>query len=332
MGRRRKGRPVHGWLVVDKPGGITSNDVVTRLRRLTGAAKVGHAGTLDPLATGILPLAFGEATKTVAHVMEGLKVYRFTVRWGEARNTDDADGEVTATSAVRPGRAEIEAVLPRFSGEIMQVPPVFSAVKVAGRRAYALARADEPPELKARSGWVEEIRLLRIVDRDHAEFEVVSGKGVYMRSLARDLAAALGTVGHIAKLRRLAVGPFREEDAIPLEKLDALGHSSAAFERLLPVETALDDIPALALTESEAARIRRGQPVAVLRTKDRETITSLDDGSMLCAMAGGKLIALTRLEGRQIHPVRLINQIVGDIADVDHSRTEAGIDSRIRDR
>ncbi|MDJ0949638.1 MAG: tRNA pseudouridine(55) synthase TruB [Alphaproteobacteria bacterium] len=318
MAKRRRGRPVHGWLIIDKPKGITSNAVVGRLKALTGAAKVGHAGTLDPLATGVLPLALGEATKTVAYVMEGQKAYRFTLRWGEARATDDAEGEVTATSPVRPDRAAVEAVLADFTGDIMQVPPAYSAVKVGGRRAYALARADRPPDLPARPGWVAEITLVEMTDQDHAVFEVICGKGVYMRSLARDIARALGTVGHIADLRRLAVGPFLEAHAIPLAKLEALGHSPAVLEHLLPVETALDDIPALALTAAEVVRIRSGQPVAVLRAEDRRTIERLEDGALLCAMAAGKLVALTRLDGRQIHPFRVINQSDGANLDVDH--------------
>ena len=318
MGRRRKGRRVDGWLIVDKPSGITSNAVVTRLRRCTGAAKVGHAGTLDPLATGVLPLAFGEATKTIAHVMDSTKVYRFTVRWGEARDTDDAEGAVTAASDVRPVTAAIAAALPHLEGEIMQVPPAYSAIKVDGKRAYALARADRPPKLAPRPGRVMRFTLIRERDPDHAEFEVVAGKGVYMRALARDLALALGTVGHITVLRRLSVGRFREGDAIPLEFFESVGHSAPALEHLLPVETALDDIPALALTESEVVRIRHGQPVAVLRSEDFRTIESLDDGAVICAMAAGKLVALTRLSGRQIHPVRVINPPNGEHTDVDY--------------
>ncbi len=318
MARRRRGRPIDGWLVVDKPIGVTSSAVVARLKAITGAAKVGHAGTLDPLATGVLPLAFGEATKTVAYAMERRKAYRFTLRWGEGRDTDDAEGRVTATSPVRPNEQAIVQVLPEFTGTIMQVPPAYSAIKVGGKRAYALARAEAPPELAPRPARIDALRLVEFPDEDHAVFEVLSGKGVYMRALARDIAAALGTVGYVGALRRLSVGPFSEAQAIPLEKLEALGHSAAALEHLLPVETALDDIPALALTESEVIRIRSGQPVAVLRTEDRRTIESLDEGAILCAMAAGKLVALTRLEGLQIQPVRVINQVDGDMIDVDH--------------
>ena len=248
---RRRGNPVHGWLIVDKPAGLTSAAVVGKIRRLTEAAKVGHGGTLDPLATGVLPLALGEATKTVPYVMDGRKEYQFTVRWGEARTTDDGDGDITETCEIRPTRAQIDAVIPSFVGSVQQVPPAFSAVKVDGQRAYALARADKPVALTARLVRIECLELLAIHDPDHAEFRVAAGKGAYMRSLARDLALALGTVGHVSALRRTAVGPFSENDAISLDKLLALGHSAALFEKLLPIETALDGILALVLTEAE---------------------------------------------------------------------------------
>jgi tRNA pseudouridine55 synthase len=248
MGRRKGGTPVHGWLVLDKPFGMSSSRAVGAVRHLLGAAKAGHGGTLDPLATGILPIALGEATKTVAWAMAGRKTYRFTLRWGEARATDDAEGAVTATSEARPGAAEIAAVLPRFTGTIQQVPPAYSALKLAGERAYDLARRGETVELAPRTAEIFALRLLGVIDEDHAEFEVETGKGVYVRSLGRDIALALGTVAHIAALRRLAVGRFTLERAISLDKLEALRHSAAVFEHLLPIETALDDIPAMALT------------------------------------------------------------------------------------
>lgn len=310
MARRRKGEKVDGWLVVDKPQGLTSTAVVTRVRRLFNAAKAGHAGTLDPIATGVLPVALGEATKTVAFAMEGRKTYRFTVRWGERRATDDAEGELVASTAARPTESEVRAALPRFVGEVAQVPPAYSAIKVEGQRAYALARAGEAPELEARAVRIDRIDLLGMPDKDHADFEVSCGKGAYMRGLVRDLAAALGTCGHIARLRRLAVGRFSERDAIPLDKLEALGHSAAALEHLLPVETALADIPALALTEIEAKLLRSGRPVQVLRTADRVRIDGMAEGEVVCAMAGGKPVALTRLSHGpvlQLHPVRVLN-------------------------
>jgi tRNA pseudouridine55 synthase len=307
MARRRQGRPVHGWLVIDKPAGMSSAAVVAKARRALDAEKAGHGGTLDPLATGLLPIAFGEATKTVAYVMEGPKTYRFTIRWGEARSTDDAEGAVIAASPVRPTRAQIEAVLPEFTGRIRQVPPAYSAIKVDGQRAYDLARADEAPELEPRSVDILSVRLLAQPDPDHAEFEVSSGKGAYMRSLARDLARRLGTVGHVAALRRVAVGPFREEQAISLERLQALGHSAAAFEALQPIETVLDDIPALALTGEEADRLRQGQAIALIKRSDLARVENLEPGATVFATCAGRPVALTRYEAGSLRPVRVLN-------------------------
>jgi len=307
MARRRKGRNINGWLVIDKPSGMTSTEVVNRVRRLLDARKVGHGGTLDPLATGLLPLAFGEATKTVAWVMEGDKTYRFTVRWGEARDSDDAEGEVIAESDARPTREDIEAVLPRFVGEIEQVPPIFSAIKIDGQRAYDLAREGEEIELKPRLIRIDSFELVEMPDRDHAVFEVKSGKGAYMRSLARDLGEALGCYGHIAQLRRLAVGPFTEEDAISLDSLEQGEHGAAAEEQVLPVETALDDIPALALTEPEAARMRSGQAISLLSRSQAERVRDLEPGDTVCAMSGDKLVAIARFEGGELRPVRVLN-------------------------
>ena len=307
MGRKRRGKPIHGWIVIDKPKGLSSSAAVGRVRRLTGAAKVGHAGTLDPMATGVLPMALGEATKIVSYLMDGAKAYRFTVRWGERRDTDDAEGKVVETSVARPSREQILAVLGKFIGDIEQVPPVFSAIKIGGKRAYELARADQAPEMKPRTVHIEELKLLGVVDSDHAEFEAVSGKGAYMRGLARDLGAALGTVGHIAQLRRTAVGPFHENQAISLDKLESLGHSAPLSEHLLPVETVLDDIPALALTETEARRLRRGQAVPVLPVANRSPFKNIGQGDVVCAMAEGRLVALAKIKGGEIRPFRVIN-------------------------
>ncbi len=307
MGRKRRGKPIHGWLAIDKAAGMTSSFAVGKVRKITGAAKAGHGGTLDPLATGILPVALGEATKTVAFTMDAPKVYRFTVRWGEARTTDDSEGAVTQRSTVRPGEDEIRAVLEGFTGEIEQTPPVFSAVKVDGQRAYALARAKKPGALKPRLVRVHGIELLAMPDRDHADFEVKCGKGTYMRSLARDLAQALGTVGHIGALRRTAVGPFTEEMAISLDNLEALGHSAPLVSYLLPVETALADIPALALTEAEARCLRHGQPVSVLPVASRSPLKNIRQGAVVCAMAGGKPVALAKISGGEIRPLRVLN-------------------------
>ncbi len=307
MGRKRRGKAIHGWIIIDKPGGLSSNAVVGRVRRLTGAAKVGHAGTLDPMATGVLPMALGEATKIVSYLMDGAKAYRFTVRWGEQRNTDDAEGEVVATSDARPAKEQILAVLGNFIGDIEQVPPVFSAIKIEGKRAYALARADQAPEMKPRTIHIEDLKLLSVVDADHAEFEAVSGKGAYMRSLARDLGTALGTVGHIAQLRRIAVGPFDEKQAISLDKLESLRHSAPLSEHLLPVETVLDDIPALALTETEARKLSQGQAIPVLPVASRSPLKNIGQGDVVRVMAEGRLVALAKINGGEIRPFRVMN-------------------------
>jgi tRNA pseudouridine55 synthase len=290
---------LHGWLIIDKPPGMTSARVVAAVKRVTGA-KIGHAGTLDPLATGILPLALGEATKTVQFATAGRKRYRFRVRWGAATDTDDCDGEIVAATPARPDAAAIAAALPRFTGTIWQRPPAYSAIKVAGRRAYALARAGKPPELAARPVEITELRLLCAADPDHAEFEAEVGEGTYIRSLGRDLAEALGTLGHIVELRRLSVGRFTEAEAISLDSAVALGHKLAASEHLLPIETALDDIPALALTAAEAARLRHGQWIPVA---DR-----LDEGTLVGARHDRLIVALARIEGGGLRPVRIINR------------------------
>ncbi|MAF96083.1 MAG: tRNA pseudouridine(55) synthase TruB [Rhodospirillaceae bacterium] len=307
MGRKRRGKAIHGWIIIDKPKGLSSSAVVGRVRRLTGAAKVGHAGTLDPLATGVLPMALGEATKTASYLMDGAKAYRFTVRWGEQRDTDDAEGTIVKTSDVRPTKEQILAVLGNFIGDIEQVPPVFSAIKIDGKRAYELARANRAPEMKPRTIHIEDLRLLGLPDGDHAEFEAVSGKGAYMRSLARDMAAALGTVGHIAQLRRTAVGPFDEKQAISLDKLETLRHSAPLSEHLLSVETALDDIPALALTETEARKLSRGQAIPVLPVASRSPLKNISQGDVVRAMAEGRLVALAKINGGEIRPFRVMN-------------------------
>jgi tRNA pseudouridine55 synthase len=305
--RRKKGGKVDGWLILDKPVDLTSTQAVNIVKRILDAQKAGHAGTLDPLATGILPIALGEATKTVPYAMDASKTYRFSLRFGEARATDDAEGEIVQTSDKRPSDDEIRAILPQFTGLITQVPPAFSAIKVQGERAYDLARAGEVVELEPRQVLIHSIRLLARPNPDEAQFEVISGKGAYMRALGRDLAIGLGTCGHIRDLRRTAVGPFTEDRAISLESLKALGHSPAAFEHLLPVETALDDIPALALTATEAIRLRSGQPVGLLHRQDRDRIYELAPGGMVRAMAEGRLVALTRFEAGELVPVRVLN-------------------------
>jgi tRNA pseudouridine55 synthase len=310
---KHKGNPVHGWVVVDKPSGITSTDVVGIVKRVFDARKAGHAGTLDPMATGVLAVALGEATKTVPFAMDAEKIYRFTACWGEARDSDDAEGAVTATSAVRPSKEEIEAALPSFVGEIQQVPPIYSAIKVDGERAYDLAREGEVPKLDARTIQVREARLLGRPDADHAEFEMLCGKGTYVRAWVRDLALALGTVGHVSALRRVAVGGFSAEDAIPLEKLKSFMHSPAAFEHLRPISTALDGIPALAVTGPDAVRLRSGNPVlmrANLFARIRDVADDRDDLqglTVFLSTQGGEPVALAELAEGELRPFRVFN-------------------------
>jgi len=304
--RRRVKLDIHGWIVLDKPVGMTSTHAVSAVRRLTSARRAGHAGTLDPLASGCLPIALGEATKTVPFVMEGRKRYRFTVRWGEERDTDDAEGRVVATSPVRPADADIRAVLPRFTGVIAQVPPRFSAIKVEGERAYDLARDGEVVELDARPVEIGRLDLVELTDADHADFEAECGKGTYVRALARDMGRLLGAFGHVCALRRTAVGPFGTPDMISLERLEALWHRAAAGEASLadalkPVETALADIPALAVSRADAARLQRGQAV-LLRGRDAPIIRGA-----VYVTASGLLVALAEVDHGEIVPKRVFN-------------------------
>jgi len=305
--RRKRGRPLDGWLIIDKPPGLTSTDVVNKVRRAFDAQKAGHGGTLDPLATGVLPVAFGAATKTVPYVMDGTKLYRFALRFGEARDTDDADGQVTSTSDHRPDDAQIAAALEKFRGDIMQVPPAYSAVKVAGERAYDMAREGRATVLEPRPARVDRFEMVGRPDPDTIDFEVQSGKGVYMRSLARDLAAACGTVGHVAALRRLRVGPFAIAQAIPLDKLLQYGDTApASSDLLLPVLTALADIPALALTEAEAFGLSHGQAISLVNLMGRIPQAADPQGGLARAMAGSRVIGLCRLEDGWLKPERLL--------------------------
>jgi tRNA pseudouridine55 synthase len=305
--RRKRGRPLDGWLIIDKPQGLTSTDVVNRLRRGFDAQKAGHGGTLDPLATGLLPVAFGRATKTVPYIMDGTKLYRFTLRLGEARDTDDADGAITETSPTRPTDAQFHAALPAFRGDIMQVPPVFSAIKVAGERAYDMAREGRPPVLEPRPARVDRFDLVDRPDADHAVFEVQSGKGVYMRSLARDLAQACGALGHIAALRRLRVGPFTERDAITLDKaLPAEDTARSSPDLLLPLTTALADIPALALEAEEVMQFTQGQAISLLTLMGRIPDTAGPGNGLVRAMAAGRVVGLGRLHDGWLRPERIL--------------------------
>ncbi len=290
---------VHGWLILDKPIGLTSTQALGKTRRLLGGKKVGHGGTLDPLATGILPLAFGEATKLIPYVMDGDKEYEFTVRWGEARDTDDAEGQVTAQSDKRPTDDEIRRALPAFIGAISQTPPVFSAIKLDGERAYDLARGGQKVELAPRQVAVHAIELIDQPDADHARFKVACGKGMYVRSLARDLAMNLGTYGHVSELRRTRVGPFRIDGAISLEKLEDLSHKGAALTALLALKAALDDIPALILTASEAQRLRSGQSILI-----RPQHGDVMNARTLLALHQDTPVALVRCEDGEFRVVR----------------------------
>jgi len=304
--KKRDKRDVHGWVVLDKPVGMTSTHAVAVAKRLFAAKRAGHAGTLDPLASGCLPIALGEATKTVPFVMDGRKVYLFTVRWGEERDTDDAEGRVVATSAERPSEDAIRALLSRFTGTIEQVPPRYSAVKVEGERAYDLARDGETVELASRPVDIHSLTLSSVPDPDHALFEAECGKGTYVRALARDMGRALGCSGHVAALRRVSVGPFAEKLMISLEHLEALCHRAAIGEgnladALLPVETALDDIPALAVSQADAARLQRGQAV-LLRGRDAPIFHGT-----VHVTASGHLIALAEVDRGEIVPKRVFN-------------------------
>ena len=264
MSRRKKGEPVHGWLVLDKPEDVTSTQAVGICRRVFNAQKAGHGGTLDPLASGILPIAFGEATKTVGYVMEADKEYVFTVTWGSSTTTQDREGAVTGTSDVRPPREAIEEALKGFVGEISQIPPQYSAIKVNGERAYDLARDGETVELAARQVIVHEAVLRTARPRTEAVIFVRCGKGFYIRALVRDLAGALGAEGHVSKLRRTRVGAFAEDAAIQLSILQQMSDKAALDDTLVPLETALDDIPALAVTGEEASRLRQGREIVLL--------------------------------------------------------------------
>jgi tRNA pseudouridine55 synthase len=303
MARRRKGQAVNGWLIFDKPQGMTSTKAVARLKRLYDAAKVGHAGTLDPLATGILPIAFGEATKTVPFVMDGIKAYRFTVRFGAETDTDDAEGKVTETSSRRPTGEEVEAALPQFTGEITQVPPRYSALKVEGARAYDLARDEEDFELAPRTVTIDRLDVVDHPDPDHCVLEAECGKGTYVRAIARDLGRALQCLGHVEALRRTRVGAFREEDATTLDEVEAAAADGPDALRALlqPVEIALHDLPALNLSSSDAARLRQGQAV-LLRGRDAPIMSG-----PVYAISKGALVALGEVAQGEFRPRRIFN-------------------------
>jgi tRNA pseudouridine55 synthase len=304
--RRREKYDVHGWVVLDKPVGMTSTHAVSVVKRLFKAKRAGHAGTLDPLASGCLPIALGEATKTVPFVMDGRKAYRFTVRWGEERDTDDAEGRVVETSDARPADDAVRAALGQFVGTIEQVPPRYSAIKIAGERAYDIARDGQEVELAARPVDVHRLELVETEDADHATFEAECGKGTYVRAIARDLGRALGCRGHVSALRRTRVGPFTGKNMIALAKLEELCDRAASGEgnladALMPVATALDDIPALAVSRADAARLQRGQAV-LMRGRDAPVFSGT-----LYVTASGQLIALAEVDRGEIVPKRVFN-------------------------
>jgi tRNA pseudouridine55 synthase len=303
MGRRKKGRAIHGWLVLDKPVGMTSTQAVGAVRRLFDARKAGHAGTLDPLATGVLPIALGEATKTVPYAVDGTKHYRFTVRWGAGTDTDDAEGRITATSELRPAREAVEALLPRFTGSILQTPPAFSAIKVDGNRAYDLARAGEVVELEARLVQIDSLVLRDMPDADTAVFEARCGKGTYVRALARDMGTELECLGHLIALRRTRVAPFEEAQAVRLSDLEAAAEEGedALHALLLPIEAALQDLAAISVGQNDAARLLRGQAV-LIRGRDAPTTTG-----QTYATCKGQLIAVGQIEKGELRPVRVFN-------------------------
>ncbi|GAA6188788.1 tRNA pseudouridine(55) synthase TruB [Litorivita sp. NS0012-18] len=298
MARTRKGRDISGWLVVDKPAGITSTAVVNKVKWAFGAKKAGHAGTLDPEATGVLAVALGEATKTVPYITDAMKAYRFSVRLGQATNTDDTEGEVTDTSDARPTDDEIKAALGRFVGDIMQVPPKFSAVKIDGERAYKLARSDEEFEIAARPLYVEELLLAERPDADHVILEMTCGKGGYVRSIARDLGAALGCFGHVEWLRRVWSGPFDVEDAISMEQIEDLAKTPQIDAHLLPLEEGLADLPEVKTTEGGAAKLRNGNPGMVI-------VSDVEYGDECWASLNGEAVAVGIYKAGELHPSRV---------------------------
>jgi tRNA pseudouridine55 synthase len=300
MARSKKGRAVSGWVVIDKPAGITSTAVVNKVKWAFEAQKAGHAGTLDPAATGVLAVALGEATKTVPYITDALKCYRFMVRLGAATSTDDAEGAVIETRAERPSDAQIVDALPAFRGEIMQVPPQFSAVKVDGERAYDLARDGVEMELAARALWVESLEVIARPDADHVELEMVCGKGGYVRSIARDLGQALGCLGHVQWLRRVWSGPFDAAKGASLDDIDRLARSPEIDALLQPLELGLADLPRYEATAEGAARLRNGNPGMVI-------VNGLAYGDEAWASHQGRPVAVGIYRGGELHPTRVFN-------------------------
>lgn len=300
MVRKRKGRDISGWLVVDKPAGVTSTSVVNKVRWALQAKKAGHAGTLDPEATGVLAVALGEATKTVPYVTDANKAYRFVVRLGQATNTDDAEGEVIAESERRPSDSEIKQALMQFVGDIEQVPPQFSAIKIDGVRAYKLAREGEAFDVTARRLWVEELTMVDRPDPDFVELEMVCGKGGYVRSIARDLGQSLGCYGHVQHLRRQWSGPFKAEDGLSLTQIEDMALTDALDAHLMPLEHGLQDVPMAVCDETAAARLRHGNPGMVI-------VRDLEYGDECWAACDGNAIAIGRYKSGELYPSRVFN-------------------------
>jgi tRNA pseudouridine55 synthase len=306
VGRRKKGNPINGWVVLDKPIGMTSTQAVGKVRWLFQAQKAGHAGTLDPLATGILPIALGEATKTVPYAVDGQKAYRFTVKWGAETDTDDAEGQIVERSDLRPTRAAIEGLLPSFLGEILQTPPAFSAIKIDGQRAYDLARQGETVKLEARPVQIDRLELVDMPASDTSVFEAECGRGTYVRAIARDIGRTLGCLGHVTALRRTRVGPFEEAQSVTIDELEEaakLDDGGVEIKSLLrPVESALADLLEVNVSQSDAARLARGQPV-LLRGRDAPVMSG-----EAFALSKGTLIALCEIERGELRPLRVFNQ------------------------
>jgi len=310
MARGKKGNKIDGWINLYKPLGLTSNQALGKVKRALKPQKAGHAGTLDPLASGILPLALGAATKTVEYAQNSIKTYKFTVTWGQQRSTDDGEGDIIQSADQRPSKEEIEALLPEFTGDIEQIPPQFSAVKVDGERAYDIARDGEQVALKSRQVHIESLKILNNTP-DETTFECICGKGTYIRSLARDMGRKLGCFGYISALERTAVGPFTLENAISLDIFENMGDNAAHEDAVLPLQTVLADIPALALKEMEAARLKNGQTLSFLAKPDLDRLKQIGiqtrQETTALALFGDKALALITVEGPEIRPLRILN-------------------------
>jgi tRNA pseudouridine55 synthase len=312
MARRRKGNKINGWINLDKPLSVTSTQAVGKIRRALNAQKIGHGGTLDPLATGVLPIALGEATKTIQFCQDHLKTYSFEVMWGEERDTDDAEGIIINSCNIYPNEEEISGVIKSFTGEIEQIPPQYSAIKIDGKRAYDIARSGQKADIKPRNVYIKSLELIKANDK-HASFRTICGKGTYIRSLARDMARSMGTFGYITKLHREAVGPFNIKNSISLDIFEDLEHIPALDDVLLPVEAMLDDIPAIDLNEMEAMRLKNGQALSFISRPDAERLQKAglslrgEAPTTALAVCDYKAVAIVNVEGSKIQPVRVLN-------------------------